>query len=185
MTEATSEEVVSFWADTVGPEKWYIQDTKLDDVIRDRFLATWEAASKGELDHWFLRPEGALALLIVLDQFPRNMFRGNDRAFSTDKMALCKAKKAIAMGHDLCVNEPERQFFYLPLMHSECLTDQERCVRLILTRMPKTGSANLPYAKEHREVIRKFGRFPYRNDALGRDTTEAEANFLQQHGYAA
>jgi uncharacterized protein (DUF924 family) len=185
MTVTTSEEVVSFWVDKVGPEGWYMQDSELDDSIRSTFLETWEVALSGSLDHWILRPEGALALMIVLDQFPRNMFRGDDRAFSTDKRALCKAKKAIAMGHDLCVNEPERQFFYLPLMHSECLSDQERCVRLILTRMPKTGAMNLPFAKEHREVIRKFGRFPYRNGALGRASTEAEANFLQQHGYAA
>lgn len=185
MAGITSEDVVSFWIDKVGPDGWYIQDKELDEAILSTFRNTWEAASEGKLDHWILRPEGALALMVVLDQFPRNMFRGSEQAFSTDRLALCKAKKAIAMGHDLCVNEPERQFFYLPLMHSECLTDQERCVRLILTRMPKTGAMNLPHAKEHREVIRKFGRFPYRNLALGRTTTDAEANFLQQHGYAA
>lgn len=182
---AKHEDILSFWLDEVGPEGWYKQDDGLDGTIRSRFMETWEAAADGKLDLWMLRPDQALALLIVLDQFPRNMFRGSDRAFSTDKKALAIAKKAICDGHDLKVDEPQRQFFYLPLMHSECLTDQDRCVRLFMTRMPQKGAENLPYAKEHRDVIRRFGRFPYRNRALGRRTTPPEQAYLQEHGHAA
>ena len=182
---AKPEDVLSFWLDEVGPAGWYIQSDELDEKIQPRFMETWKAASEGKLDQWMLRPDQSLALLILLDQFPRNMFRGADTAFSTDKKALAVAKKAICDGHDLKVDEPQRQFFYLPLMHSECITDQDRCVRLIMTRMPKNGEQNLPFAKEHRDVIRKFGRFPYRNEALGRRTTATEQAYLQKHGYAA
>lgn len=182
---AKPEDVLSFWLNEIGPEGWYKQDDNLDEKIRSRFMETWTAASAGKLDQWMLRPDQALALLILLDQFPRNMFRGANTAFSTDKKALAVAKKAICDGHDLKVDEPQRQFFYLPLMHSECITDQDRCVRLIMTRMPKQGANNLPFAKEHRDVIRKFGRFPYRNEALGRRTTPPEQAFLEEHGYAA
>lgn len=182
---AKPEDVLSFWLDEVGPEGWYKQDDDLDEAIRARFMDTWTAAADGKLDQWMLRPEQALALLILLDQFPRNMFRGSETAFSTDKKALAVAKKAICDGHDLKVDEPQRRFFYLPLMHSECITDQERCVRLIMTRLPQTSVIALPYAKEHRDVIRKFGRFPYRNEALGRRTTPPEQAYLQEQGYAA
>ena len=182
---AKPEDVLSFWIDEIGPEGWYKQDGDLDETIRSRFLETWKAAADGKLDQWMLRPEQALALLILLDQFPRNMFRGANEAFSTDKKALAVAKKALCDGHDLKVDEPQRQFFYLPLMHSECITDQDRCVRLIMTRMPQKGADNLPFAKEHRDVIRKFGRFPYRNEALGRRTTPPEQAYLQEQGYAA
>lgn len=182
---AKPEDVLSFWLDEVGPAGWYTQSDELDEKIQSRFMETWKAASEGKLDQWMLRPDQSLALLILLDQFPRNMFRGADTAFSTDKKALAVAKKAICDGHDLKVDEPQRQFFYLPLMHSECITDQDRCVRLIMTRMPKNGEQNLPFAKEHRDVIRKFGRFPYRNEALGRRTTSTEQAYLQEHGCAA
>ena len=182
---ATPEEVTSFWLEEVGQDGWYKQDEQLDETIRSRFMETWRAAAAGDMDSWILRPDQTLALLILLDQFPRNMFRGSETAFSTDKKAVAVAKKALCLGHDLKVGEPGRQFFYLPLMHSECITDQDRCVRLFMTRMPQTGEANLPFAKEHRDVIRKFGRFPYRNAALGRRTTGAEMAYLEEHGFAA
>lgn len=113
------------------------------------------------------------------------MFRGNDRAFSSDEKALVIAKKAITLGHDLRVDEHARQFFYMPLMHSECIVDQDRCVRLILTRMPVKGENTLKHARAHRNVIRRFGRFPYRNDALGRICTTSERRYLDEGGYAA
>lgn len=185
MSVVTAAEVTQFWVETVGPEKWYATDGALDEEVAARFGPTWRAGQAGALDHWILRPDTALALVIVLDQFPRNMFRGGDTAFSTDRKALCAAKKALSFGHDLRIGEPERQFFYLPLMHSECLTDQERCVRLIMTRMPKMGAPNLDAARDHREVIRKFGRFPYRNDALGRVSSALEQIFLEGRGQAA
>ena len=125
----------------------------------------------------------ALALLILLDQFPRNMFRGTARAYRSDEKARSIAKQAIARGHDKVTPEPERQFFYLPLMHSEGLPDQERCVRLIKLGMPRTGIRNLQSAQRHRDVIRRFGRFPSRNRPLGRRDTEAEQLYRANGGY--
>ncbi|MEL7464553.1 MAG: DUF924 family protein [Pseudomonadota bacterium] len=179
------EAVLDFWLNDVGPDRWYAVEDDVDNRITERFMATWRAAKNGDLDHWMLRPRHALALVILLDQFPRNMFRGSSVAFSSDGRALCIAKKALSDGHDLKAAEPERQFFYLPLMHSESLVDQDRCVRLFLTRMPQTGARNLPFAREHRDVIRQFGRFPYRNEALGRRSTPAEQDFLKSYGDAA
>ncbi|NOX39461.1 MAG: DUF924 domain-containing protein [Alphaproteobacteria bacterium] len=180
---ADAQEIIGFWVDEVGPEGWYNSTEELDARIHERFGEAWEMAAAGDFRDWVCHPDKALALLILLDQFPRNMFRGSGSAFRTDRKALCVAKKAIERGYDLRVDEPLRQFFYLPLMHSECLTDQERCVRLMKTRMPNAGAGNLLHAKVHREVIRKFGRFPYRNDALNRDTTAKEVSYLNAGGY--
>jgi len=176
-------DVLDFWLTEVGPDGWYESAEALDTEIRDRFEETWIAAKNGKLTDWMMRPETILAYLVLLDQFPRNMFRDTAKAFSTDRMARAAAKKAIDKRWDMRVPEPERQFFYLPLMHSECLCDQERCVRLMLTRMPLSGAANLLHAKAHREVIRRFGRFPYRNRALARSDTGSEAAFLADGGY--
>ena len=184
-TIESPDSILDFWLNEVGPAGWYAVDPDLDARITARFLDTWKAAKRGSLDTWSLRPRDALALLIVLDQFPRNMFRDNGQAFSTDQKALCVAKKALSVGHDLKAAEPERQFYYMPLMHSESLVDQDRCVRLFLTRMPQTGAQNLPYAREHRDTIRQFGRFPYRNDALGRASTAAELEYLSGRDVAA
>lgn len=185
MSVETAESVLGFWLEEIGPGGWYAASEATDAALRARFGATWEAARASALDEWILRPDSALALLIVLDQFPRNMFRGRPEAFSTDVMALARAKRAIGLGHDLHAPEPQRQFFYLPLMHSESMADQDRCVRLILTRMPKTSAEVLPHAREHRDVIRRFGRFPYRNAALGRASTNVERSYLEAEGYAA
>lgn len=185
MSFPTSEDVTKFWLDDVGPKGWFAVNENLDEEIVQRFKPLWREARAGRLDEWSLRAETALSLLIVLDQFPRNMFRGCEKAFCSDAKALAVAKRAISLGHDLQVDESARQFFYLPLMHSESLVDQDRCVRLILTRMPQTGVENLKHAKAHRDLIREFGRFPYRNEALGRSSTFAEQSFLAQGGYAA
>lgn len=181
---ADAEDIRRFWIDEVGPEGWYQGSEELDARIHERFGETWEKAAAGEFNGWGCDPDKALSLIILLDQFPRNMFRGSALAFSTDRKALCFAKKAIERGYDMRTPEPERQFFYMPLMHSESLTDQERCVRLMKTRMPETGAVNLTHAKVHREVIRKFGRFPYRNDALSRQMTAQENAYLESGGYA-
>ncbi len=181
---ADSNEIIEFWIDEVGPEGWYNATEELDARIQERFGETWEKAALGEYHSWACDPHKSLALLILLDQFPRNMFRGSGRAFNTDRKALCVAKKSIDLGFDLRYEEPQRQFYYLPLMHSESLTDQERCVRLMKTRLPQTGEENLVHAKGHREVIRKFGRFPYRNDALLRKTTSQEMTYLAAGGYS-
>lgn len=182
---STPEDVLNFWLDEVGPDGWYRVDEKLDAEIRDRFLETWENARDGAYSMWLTYPTGVLAYLIVTDQFPRNMFRGSPQAFETDRAALAVAKIAISKNWDQKIDEPARQFFFLPLMHSECITDQERCVRLLLTRMPEYGADNLLHAKAHRDVIRKFGRFPHRNDALSRKQTEPEVKFLESGGYGA
>lgn len=175
--------LLAWWLDGVGPAGWYAGGAALDDETRARWLDPWQAALAGGLGQWLTYPQGALAYIILVDQFPRNMFRGDDRAFSTDRLALSAAKGAIAKGWDLRIDEPARQFFYLPLMHSEVLSDQDRCVRLILDRLPQTGADNLRHARAHRDVIRRFGRFPYRNDALGRDSRADEAAFLAEGGY--
>ncbi len=180
----TSDSILEFWLNEVGQEGWYKVDEALDETIRKRFLRAWRAARNGAYDHWLTSPSTALALVILLDQFPRNMVRGSAEAFGSDRRALRLAKMAIARGHDMKVAEPARQFFYLPLMHSENLQDQDRCARLMASRMPETGRMNLPHACAHREVIRTFGRFPYRNAALGRPITPEEADYLKAGGYA-
>ncbi|MCP5088469.1 MAG: DUF924 domain-containing protein [Rhodobacteraceae bacterium] len=178
-----AQEILDFWIEEVGPAGWYQGSGDLDQTIRDRFMADWEAAARGDLDSWKSYPDKSLALVVLVDQFPRNMFRNDRRAFSSDKRARCVASKALVAGFDKRTPEPQRQFFYLPLMHSECLTDQERCIRLMKTRMTQTGANNLTHARVHREIIRMFGRFPYRNEALGRESTNAERVFIQDGGY--
>lgn len=179
---ATADEVLAFWLDEVGPEGWYAVDPALDERIRDRFLATWERARAGALDAWAANPRGALGFVVLTDQFPRNMFRGEGLAFATDARALAAAKAAIARGFDRRIETPARQFFYLPLMHSEVVSDQARAVRLFLAEFGPGES--LLHARAHRDVIRRFGRFPYRNAALGRSTTPEEAAWLEAGGYA-
>ena len=180
----TPQGILEFWLNEVGQEGWYKSDPDLDDTIRRRFLRAWSAARTGAYDDWLISPDSALALVVLLDQFPRNMFRGAAEAFSSDRRALRLAKQAIARGHDLKIDEPARRFFYMPLMHSENLQDQDRCARLMKCRMPETGRVSLPHACAHREVIRQFGRFPYRNEALGRETSGEEQDYLAAGGYA-
>ena len=177
------DDILKFWLDDVGESGWYEASDALDERVRSKFLKAWQRACEGAYSLWLTYPSGTLAYIILLDQFPRNMFRGEGRAFSSDKAARAAAKVAIHKGWDLKIDEPARQFFYLPLMHSENLCDQERCVRLMKERMPEAGEANLLHAKAHREVIRQFGRFPYRNDALCRKPTEPERHYVSSGGY--
>ncbi|MGH1424094.1 MAG: DUF924 family protein [Pseudooceanicola sp.] len=175
-------EILDFWLDDVGPKGWYEADDAVDEAITARFHGAWENACDGAYGLWLTYPSGALAYLILMDQFPRNMFRGEGKAFASDKIALAAAKMAIDRKWDMKIDVPARQFFYLPLMHSESLSDQERCVRLMKERMPESPEMLL-HAKVHREVIRKFGRFPYRNQALARCATRPESDYLQNGGY--
>jgi uncharacterized protein (DUF924 family) len=179
-----AEEIVRFW-DEAGPKAWYVADDRLDEVIRDRYLGVWEEAAAGGLTDWRSNCTGALAYLLVTDQFPRNMFRDDPRAFATDQMARDAAVTAVMHDFDLKTPEPIRQFFYLPFMHSEDPFDQDRSVRLFLARMPETGRENLRHARAHRDIIRRFGRFPYRNRVLGRPSTPDEERFLEEGGYGA
>lgn len=179
----TPDDVLAFWLDECTPADWYKNDPEFDALIRDRFQVAWHEATEGALGLWLTYPTGTLAYIILTDQFPRNMFRDTAEAFATDKLALAASKMAVERDWDMKIDEPARQFFYLPLMHSENLCDQDRAVRLIHTRMPQTGANNRDHACAHRAVIRDFGRFPYRNAALGRKTTPAEQAFLDAGGY--
>ena len=145
-----------------------------------------EVLSGGGGDIWWLTyPSGTLAYIILMDQFPRNMFRNDGRAFVSDRSARAAAKIAVTRNWDMKISEPARSFFYMPLVHSENLIDQDRAVRLMCTRLPEMGASNLLHAKAHREIIRKFGRFPFRNEALDRDTTPQEQAFIDGGGYGA
>jgi uncharacterized protein (DUF924 family) len=171
-------DVLAFWREA-GPDKWFTRDDAFDAEVRDKFLSTYEAAAAGWLADWEATAEGALALVIVLDQFPRNMFRGQARCFTTDKEARAVANRALKRGYELDVPDVERGFFFLPFMHSEDMADQERCVALYR----EAGDENLKYALEHADIIRRFGRFPHRNAILGRATTPEEQAYLDAGGF--
>lgn len=175
-------EVLDYWLGAVGPEGWYAGGDDLDGEITALFAPIWQAAHEGALDHWAEGCVGTLAYLIVCDQFPRNMHRGLALAFATDARAVTAAKRAIAVGWDLEAPEPERQFFYMPLEHSEDLADQDLAVEYLNERLASHPDMAL-HAAAHREIIARFGRFPFRNAALGRETTAAEAEFLASGGY--
>ena len=172
-------DVLSFWREA-GPQRWFRKVDAFDAEFRSRFLHCHEAAVRGDLDAWTADPEGALALLILLDQFPRNAFRGSARMFDSDAKARAVARAAVAAGFDAMVDADVRNFFYLPFMHSEDLADQDRAVEL--TRV--LGDDPLRYAIVHRDIIARFGRFPHRNAVLGRATTPEEQRFLDDGGFA-
>jgi uncharacterized protein (DUF924 family) len=177
---ASSGDVVSFWREA-GPKRWFNKAAVFDEEIRARFFDTYEAAAAGKLSDWEQTAQGALALLILLDQFPRNMFRGDARAFATDLLARAVTAGAIVRGFDSQVPKELRSFFYLPFEHSEDLADQERCIAL----NKATGDIDgLKWAEIHADIIRRFGRFPHRNAALGRTTTPEEQAFLDGGGFA-
>jgi uncharacterized protein (DUF924 family) len=177
---ATAEEIVSFWR-AAGPDRWFNKDASFDEEIRQRFLEAHEAAAARKLTDWEQSTQGALALLILLDQFPRNMFRGDARAFATDPLARAVAAGAIVRGFDSQVPPEMRGFFYLPFQHSEDLSDQERSIAFYKA----IGDLeNLKWAELHADIIRRFGRFPHRNAVLGRTTTPEEQTFLDGGGFA-
>lgn len=178
-------EVLDYWIGELGPEGWYAGGEAIDADCRARFLDLWQAAADGGLEHWVDGTVGTLAYLILTDQMPRNIHRGTAHAFSTDALALAAAKRAVEQGWDLGAPEPERQFFYLPFEHSEAPEDQDRAVALIEERLPQGGAETLLHARAHREIIGRFGRFPFRNAALGRVSSADEEAFLAEGGYAA
>ncbi|HMK81438.1 MAG TPA: DUF924 family protein [Xanthobacteraceae bacterium] len=179
-TIATPEEVLTFWREA-GPDRWFEKDEAFDNSIRARFLGTYEAAAWGDLAGWEASAEGALALVIVLDQFPRNMFRGSARMYAADERARWAANLALKRGYDLDVPAEMRGFLFLPFQHSEDLADQNRGVELYRAA---GDEENLKHAIEHRDIIRRFGRFPHRNAILGRATTAQEQAFLDGGGFA-
>jgi uncharacterized protein (DUF924 family) len=175
---ASPQDVLKFWREA-GHDRWYGKDDGFDDLCR-RFMAVWEAARDGKLNAWQDSDDGALALVIVLDQFPRNMFRNDPKMFSTDAAARAVATRAIDEGRDARIDPVLRAFLYLPFEHSEDMADQKRSVALF----EQLGDAeNLKWAVLHVDIIRKFGRFPHRNAVLGRATTPEEAAFLDGGGF--
>lgn len=178
------DDVLAFW---FGQERkaWFRKDPAFDDAIRQRFLGTCEAAAEGHLDAWEGTPRGSLALILVLDQFPRNLFRGHARAFAADPRAREVTRRVLARGWDKGMTPTERMFVYLPLEHSESLADQEECLALMTDIAGTPETADLPqWARAHLEIIRRFGRFPHRNAALGRESTPEEVAFLKEPGSA-
>lgn len=171
--------VVKFWQEA-GPDAWFEKNEAFDTRFRNAFLHLHYAAARRECDGWLEHPQGALALMILLDQFPRNCFRGTGHMYATDALARALADKAIAAGHDRALDEQTRVFLYLPFEHSEDLADQERSVALTTAGAPEY----IKYAQEHLDIIRKFGRFPHRNRMLGRETTAEERKFLDGGGFS-
>ncbi|MDR6889919.1 MULTISPECIES: DUF924 family protein [Variovorax] len=176
---STARDVVDFWRNA-GPDRWFAKNDAFDAEFGQRFLATHEAAAVGQLDHWANDAEGALALMVLLDQFPRNTWRGSARMFATDAKALAIARQAIEAGLDLKVDEALRRFFYLPFMHSESLAEQERSVELNAALDANTQR----FAVLHRDIIARFGRFPHRNKLLGRTSSTEEQRYLDEGGFA-
>jgi uncharacterized protein (DUF924 family) len=176
---ASAADIIAFWREA-GPKRWFEKDAALDDEIRRRFLALHEAAAAGKLTDWEANAEGALALLILLDQFARNMFRGQARMFASDPLAHAIASRAILNGFDGAFPDL-RGFFYLPFEHSENLADQEKGMAFYKAVDDADG---LKWAEIHADIIRRFGRFPHRNAVLGRVSTPEEQAFLDGGGFA-
>jgi uncharacterized protein (DUF924 family) len=177
--QITPSDVLDYWFSDETRPKWFEGDEKFDDELRRRFIGAWDEARKGGLDHWTATPEGTLALVILLDQIPRNCHRGVPDAFSTDPLALHWAKWAVEQGLDRGLGAEHRQFLYLPFMHSEQLADQEHGMTLYTALgLPSP----LDYMRQHRDIIARFGRFPHRNEILGRESTPEEIEFLKQPG---
>lgn len=176
-SDITPSAVVAFWKEA-GPAKWFAKDDAFDADFRRRFHDAHVAAARRELDGWIETPEGALALLILLDQFPRNCFRGTAHQFATDPLALMFAREAVGRGHHLAFEPELRNFVLLPFEHSERIEDQDRYMELA------AGDAELEkWGRIHRDIIVRFGRFPHRNAALGRETTAEEQAFLDGGGF--
>ena len=177
-------DIIHFWREA-GPDRWFEKNPAFDEAIRLKFEPTHHAAARGEYDEWIESAEGALALVILLDQFPRNLYRGSGHQFATDALARKVADEAIARGHDRGFDNDMRSFFYLPYAHSEDMADQDRGVALCQAQADEANDPELvKWATIHRALVMHFGRFPHRNRALGRDTTPEEQAFLDNGGFA-
>ena len=176
---AQANQVIDFWKQA-GPAMWFAKDAEFDRQFREKFLALHDAAMRGELQHWETSTDETLALLLLLDQFPRNAFRDTPRMYASDGLARKIAKAAIDKGFDREVPAELRLFMYLPLGHSEDLGDQERAVALVRG----LGEPNLSHAMGHRDIIKRFDRFPHRNPILGRKMKFEEQKFLDEGGFA-
>ena len=174
--------VLKFWFEDNGQEQWFGKDLEFDAEIEQRFGEATHQARDGKLERWVETPRSCLALIILIDQFSRNLYRDSPLAWSADAHALAIAKLAVEKGYDLDLGPVERAFMYLPFMHSENLADQERCVDLT-KKCAEVGDefnkSNYEFAIKHRDVIASFGRFPHRNEILGRESTAEELEFLE------
>lgn len=171
--------VVDFWR-AAGPELWFAKNPDFDRRFRDQFPTLYEAAARGQLAHWMREPESALGVILLLDQYPRNSFRGTPRMYESDPLARQMTTMAVAAGFDQKVESQLRLFVYLPYAHSESLADQERSVELNRS----LGQPSLSHAEHHRDIIRRFGRFPHRNAILGRASRPEEERYLAEGGFA-
>ena len=172
--------VLAFWRNA-GPDRWFRKDDAFDAEFKTRFEAAHHAAARCELDAWMTTAEGALALVLLLDQLPRNAWRGSGHMYATDGKALQVARAAVDAGLDKQIGDEQmRAFFYLPFMHSENVADLDRCVALC----GAIATDNVRFAKHHREIIRRFGRFPHRNAVMGRESTPQEERFLAEGGFS-
>lgn len=172
------QDILNFWFSEPVEAHWFVRSDDLDAQIKQRFSGIYEQAVAGDLSDWKDDANSALALTILLDQFPRNLFRGSPKAFASDAQARDVAKLALDKTYDQAVDAKARQFFYLPLMHSEEIEDQERCVKLYEVL---GNDFSLGFAREHRDIVKQFGRFPHRNAVLGRENTQQETEFLKTH----
>jgi len=177
----TKREVISFWFEEIEPAQWFQKNKNFDNEIRDRFMVTYDMAQKGLCADWTKNADGVLALCLVLDQFPRNMFRDQPKAFDADSKALLIAKEALHKGFDKVLPSEQRHFVYMPFMHSEKLADQKKSVELF-EGMKDDNPLSYEYALKHMDVIEKFGRFPHRNAVLGRESTDEELKYLKLPG---
>ena len=177
--QATPQAVIEFWKQA-GPKHWFAKDEAFDSVFRETFYGAHFQAARRELEHWMEQPEGALALLLLLDQYPRNSFRATAHMFATDPLARFYARRMIDAGMDKDVDVSLSLFCYLPFEHSENSDDQELSLQLHHALDPKASV----WAQQHADIIQRFGRFPHRNDLLGRETTEPERRFLSEGGFA-
>lgn len=169
------QEIIDFWFSDEVRKLWFNSTPQFDASLRERFLALWQQASRGELDHWQQSAEGCLALVIILDQFPLNMFRGQAQSFATEERSRVVAQVAIDQGFDRALDIAQRAFLYMPFMHSETLADQQQALELFA----QAGlEDHLRFARHHHDIIHRFGRFPHRNEALGRHSSAAEIEYL-------
>lgn len=179
MEEIEAADLIEFWR-RAGPRRWFAKDEAFDAEFRERFVDRHFAAARRELDHWARDAQGALGLVLLLDQLPRNAFRGTAHMYATDPLARLFAAKALEAGFDAEVDAVLKPFFYLPFMHSEDPADQERSVAL----NRNVGGSSAKHAARHRDIVLRFGRFPHRNSLLGRESTPEERAFLEQGGFA-
>lgn len=174
------EEILSFWFDELSLEQWFSVDSAVDKQIRERFLSVYEEAGRGELYVWRNEPTGRLAEIIVLDQFSRNLYRNSSKAFQYDAMALVLAQEAVSAGDDKTLSSTQKHFLYMPYMHSESKKVHEEAIRLFSSD-PELAQA-LEYELKHKEIVDRFGRYPHRNEVLGRKSTPEEIAFLKREG---